>query len=78
VNIVSFSFKPTPVTISAGSAITWTNQDAAQHTILSDTGVFQSAALDTNGKFTTKLDTPGTYAYHCSIHPSMKGTIVVK
>ena len=78
VRVANFTFSPTPVTITAGSGVTWTNQDAAQHSIASDTNLFQSAALDTGTQFSQTLNTPGTYKYHCGIHPGMKGTIIVQ
>ncbi len=78
VDIINFSFVPTPVTITAGSSITWTNRDGVQHTVVEDTNKFASDGLDTSAKFTQTLNTPGTYTYHCSIHPNMKATVIVK
>ena len=77
-DIINFSFVPTPVTITAGSSITWTNRDGVQHTVVEDTNKFASDGLDTSAKFTQTLNTPGTYTYHCSIHPNMKATVIVK
>jgi len=45
---------------------------------VSDSGLFRSAALDTNESFSVRFDKPGTYRYACSIHPRMVGTIVVQ
>ena len=73
-----FMFAPTALTVAAGSTVTWTNQDDEPHTVVSDSGLFRSAALDTNESFSFRFDKPGTYRYVCSIHPRMVGTIVVQ
>jgi plastocyanin len=76
--VKDFMFSPTPLTIKAGSTVTWTNRDDEPHTAVSDTGVFKSGGMDTNESFSFKFDKPGTYHYTCSIHPRMVGTIVVQ
>jgi plastocyanin len=73
-----FMFAPTSLTVTAGSTVTWTNKDDEPHTVVSDTGVFRSGAMDTNESFSFKFDKPGTYHYACSIHPRMVGTIIVQ
>ena len=73
-----FMFAPTALTVKAGSTVTWTNKDDEPHTVVSDSGVFRSGALDTNESFSFRFDKPGTYHYACSIHPRMVGTIVVQ
>ena len=73
-----FMFAPLTVTIPAGTTVTWTNHDDEPHTVVSDTGLFRSGALDTNESFTFRFDKPGTYHYACSIHPRMMGTISVQ
>jgi plastocyanin len=76
--VKDFMFSPTTSTVRAGSTVTWTNLDDEPHTVLSDTGLFKSGAMDTNESFSFKFDKPGTYHFTCSIHPRMVGTIVVK
>ena len=58
--------------------MTWTNRDDIPHTVVSTDGVFKSKAVDTDEKFSYTFAKPGTYAYFCSIHPKMTGTIVVQ
>ncbi len=72
-----FMFGPASLTVSAGSTVTWTNKDDEPHTVVSDTALFRSGALDTDESFSFRFDKPGTYHYACSIHPRMVGTIVV-
>jgi len=73
-----FMFAPTSLTVAAGSTVTWTNKDGEPHTVVSEGGLFRSAALDTNESFSFRFDKPGTYRYMCTIHPRMVGTIVVR
>ena len=73
-----FMFSPNTVNVSAGSTVTWTNRDEEPHTVVSDTGLFRSGAMDTNDSFSFTFDKPGTYRFICSIHPQMVGTIVVQ
>jgi plastocyanin len=73
-----FMFAPRSLSVSAGSTVTWTNQDDEPHTVVSDTALFRSGALDTNESFSFRFDKAGTYHYACSIHPRMVGTIVVQ
>jgi plastocyanin len=76
--VKDFMFAPMASTIKAGTTVTWLNKDDEPHTVVSDTGLFHSAALDTNETFSFEFDKPGTYRFICSIHPSMVGTIVVQ
>lgn len=76
--IKDFMFSPTSLTVKAGTTVTWSNKDDEPHTVVSDTGLFRSSAVDTDGTFAFKFDKPGTYHFTCSIHPRMVGTIVVQ
>ena len=76
--VKDFMFMPMSLTVKAGSTVTWANRDDEPHTVVSDTGLFRSDALDTNESFSFKFDRPGTYHFTCSIHPRMVGTIVVQ
>jgi plastocyanin len=78
IEVKDFMFAPTTLTVAAGTQVTWVNKDDEPHTVVSDTGTFRSAAMDTNESFSFKFDKAGTYHFTCSIHPRMVGTIVVK
>ena len=75
--VKDFMFQPMAVTVTAGSTVRWTNRDDEPHTVVSDTGIFRSGAMDTNETYSFKFDEPGTYHFTCSIHPRMVGTIMV-
>jgi len=80
VSIVDFAFSPPVITITAGTVVTWTNLGSFAHTTTSDAGSsdpWDSGSLGPNGIFTRTFNIPGTYGYHCAIHLSMQGTVVV-
>ena len=78
VDISNFLFLPDPIMVQRGTSVVWTNKDNPQHTVTADNNGFKSNNLNKGDTFSQTLNTPGTYTYHCSIHPFMKGTIVVQ
>src|SRR4051812_18746665 len=78
VSIIDFAFQPGSLAIKRGRGGTWTNTGAKNHTVTSDTGLFDSGVLVPGASFTQTFKQSGTFAYHCSIHPSMTGSIKVK
>lgn len=75
------AFDPPTFTISLASktAVKWVNDDGTSHSIQPDVaGTFTgSGNLGPNSTFQAVFTAPGTYDYHCGIHPSMTGTIIV-
>jgi plastocyanin len=81
ITIKNFAFNPSSLTVKTGTVVTWVNNDGVTHTIVSDTGSpapFSSDPVSPGASYTVTFTQPGTYMYHCSIHPSMKGTIIVQ
>lgn len=80
IGIADFAYDPATVTVKAGTAVSWTNEDAAAHTATISTGTqkFDTATIEEGQTATVTFDTPGTYAYICVFHPLMKGTLVVE
>ena len=79
----SFAFSPATLTIKAGTTVTWKNTTAVAHTVTSDDGKsFDSGTSNPiaaqSGTFSFTFGTPGTFAYHCEIHPFMKAKIIVQ
>jgi plastocyanin len=74
----NFMFAPMSMTVKAGSTVTWKNLDGEPHTVVNDSGLFRSNALDQNDTFKFKFDKPGVYKIFCGIHPNMKETITVQ
>ncbi|HEU5399234.1 MAG TPA: cupredoxin family copper-binding protein [Gammaproteobacteria bacterium] len=78
VAIFNYKFAPDALTIPAGTTVTWVNKDEVPHTVMSTDKRFQgSGALDTGDKYSYTFTTPGSYEYFCTLHPFMKGKIVV-
>jgi len=78
VTIQNFAFSPSTLTVSPGTKVVWTNQDSTDHTVVSDTGAWpDSKSLATGQTFSVTFSKPGTYPYHCSIHPNMTANVVV-
>ncbi len=77
VSIYSYSFSPATVYVAPGTRVVWTNRASIAHTVTSDSSAFYSGYLRTGYYFYDTFYRPGTYYYHCSIHPSMRGAIVV-
>lgn len=80
INIKDSAFSPDSLTVKAGETITVTNNDFTGHSVTADDGSFDTGVLGSgqSGSFTAPTK-PGTYAFHCQMHPTiMKGTLIVK
>ena len=70
-------FGPAAITVHVGDTITWTNADAAPHTATADDGSFDTGTLARGQSGSHTFTSAGTFAYHCTIHPSMRATVKV-
>lgn len=77
VTIDGFAFQPASLTVTAGTTVTWTNRDEEPHTVAASDGSFHSPGMGTGATFTHTFAAAGTFDYVCSIHPMMRGTVVV-
>lgn len=79
ITIENFKYSPSTLTVKAGDTINVTNKDMPDHTITADDGSFDTGLISQNGSvsFVAPSKT-GTYQYHCTSHPYMKGTIIVE
>ena len=76
--IMNMSFGE-PVTVPPGAQVTIKNDDSAEHSVTSDTAGKFDVEVEGNEQGTLTAPTePGEYAYHCTYHPSMHGTLIVK
>jgi amicyanin len=78
VRMAAYAFQTPSLTISAGQAVRWTNGDVVEHSVTFDGTEPGSPLLPPSGTYVHRFETPGTYPYHCTPHPFMKGVIVVK
>ena len=78
VAIENFAYVPPALTVVTGATVTWTNGDDVPHTVTADDGdSFESPILDQDATFSLTAPAPGTYEYHCEVHPFMTGTLTV-
>jgi len=77
VEIENFAYNPDPVTIEEGGKVIWINRDSAPHTATAEDGSFDTGTLEEGKLKSESFKEPGTYAYICSIHPQMHGTVEV-
>ena len=77
VEIRDFSYQPDTLTVAAGTTVTWTNDGTVPHTVTSNQRTFDSGDIAPGGTFSYTFDQPGSYPYHCTLHPSMQGQIEV-
>ncbi len=78
VAIDNFTFNPQTLKVKAGTTVTWTNKDDIPHAIAAVGKEFKSKVMDTDNNYSFTFTAPGTYAYFCSLHPHMTGTVVVE
>jgi plastocyanin len=77
IKIQDFSFTPPTLNVSAGTQVSWTNTGPSNHTVTANDGSFDSGTIQRNATFNFTFAKAGTFAYHCSIHPTMLGTVTV-
>ena len=83
VKIDKLKYDPAEVTIKAGQTVTWINAEAMPHNIAFQAGVIGDAKLDgammkKDQSYSVKFNDAGTYDYHCTPHPFMKGKVIVE
>ena len=78
VTIEATRFTPATLTIKAGDSVTWVNKDPFPHTATSKAGGFDSQLVAAGASWTFTPKKKGSFAYICTIHPTMKGTLQVK
>jgi plastocyanin len=76
ISVKNLTFTPAEVTVNTGATVAWANEDSVAHTI-TGTG-FDSGEIQPGMEFRHTFSAPGTYDYHCSIHPAMTGKVIVQ
>jgi len=72
------AYTPDDLSVAVGTTVTWTNNDLVSHTSTSDVTQWNSGIVAPGGRFSFTFQAAGTFPYHCSIHPGMVGTVVVR
>jgi len=78
VNIKGMKFTPASVTIKAGDSVSWDNGDQRDHTVVAADGSFTSGNIGAGNTFSFTFTKPGKYEYACSLHPRMRGVVIVQ
>ena len=76
--IENVQFNPQNLTVRRGERITWTNKDLFPHSATASDQAFDSKAIAPNAAWSWVARKPGIYAYVCTFHPTMKGTVTVQ
>lgn len=74
---------PSIITVVKGESVVWVNEDVAFHSVTSGlygspTGLFDSGHMDPYQSFSFTFDESGNYDYYCTLHPWMKGQVIVE
>ncbi len=79
VTMQGLAYTPPEITVAPGTTVRWVNQEQADHTVTSDEpgGPLDSGVLDEGESFEYTFETPGTFTYHCEIHPFMTASVTV-
>jgi plastocyanin len=76
---VQFSaYGPSQLDVLPGTSVVWSNVSARTHTVTAYDGAFDSGHLDPGRRFAVTFGRPGSFRYHCTIHPSITGEIDVR
>jgi plastocyanin len=79
VTIQNSAFSPASITVKVGDTVTWTNRDGFNHTSTSDNaGGWDTGVIAAGTAHSIVFNSAGTFAYHCSIHLFMQGTVIVQ
>lgn len=80
VTIQGFAFSPSDFTVAKGTPIIVTNNDSAPHTLTADDGSFDTGTIQPGASvnLATANIPSGTHAFHCAVHPNMKGSLIVQ
>jgi plastocyanin len=78
VTVSDFKFAPKSITINVGESVVWTNNGPTGHSATADDGTFDTGVLSKGSTGMFRFTKAGTYNYHCTPHPFMKASVIVK
>ena len=78
VDIREFKFQADTVRVEVGGTVRWINRDALAHTSTADDGAWESPLIGPGETFTKRFVEVGTFPYHCTPHPFMRGVVIVE
>lgn len=77
IHVDNFTFSPQTINVAKGTTVVWINRDDTPHRIVAVQHGFKSPVLDTDETFRWTFTEAGDFAYFCSMHPHMTGTVTV-
>jgi len=77
-NLTTTAFSPNPLSVAAGTTVTWINNDVTTHDSRADNGSFNTGLISPGASASVTFSTAGSFVYHCTIHPGMVGTVTVQ
>ena len=78
IEMLNYKFTPDSTEVANGATVTWLNKDSAMHIVAADDGSFSSSYLTSGQTYSYTFTKAGIYTYHCGIHKTMIGTVIVK
>lgn len=78
VNMQGIAFDPQTVTIKVGDTVNWTNMDDVPHNATAVDNSWKTETFGKGGTGSVTFTTAGTFAYICTVHPNMTGTVIVQ
>jgi plastocyanin len=71
-------FRPGRLVVTPGTTIIWTNAGQVAHTVTAEDGSFDSGLIESGQRRALLFSQPGTFPFHCTPHPFMRGEVVVR
>lgn len=78
IDVFDYKYHPADISVPRGAEVTWVNDDKVQHTATERNGQWDTTVLSEGEAIQIKFSRPGTYNYHCTIHPYMTGKLTVR
>ena len=79
VSLRNLAFSPRAIQVAPGATVDFTNNDGTAHNItFSSASITGATDFSAGSRAIVMPVTPGTYAYHCTIHPGMTGSVLVQ
>jgi plastocyanin len=75
--IAGNAFDPAEVSATVGQVVGFTNEDAVPHSFTLDDGSCDTGTFETGASGAIRFDAAGSYPFHCTVHPTMTGTVTV-
>jgi plastocyanin len=76
--VQDFVFRPARLEIAAGTTVVWTNGGQVIHTVTGEDGGFDSGPIEAGTRRAITFPRAGTFTFHCTPHPFMRGEGVVR